>query len=75
MLCCESVPMHLLTGPEYDGNVTLRYCHMTYKCLNRALRSCDKPLKATVFFILYPSHAVQIKLNNAQLLWIHVETR
>jgi hypothetical protein len=41
-----------------------------HKCLNRAHRSCDKPLKAKVFFIVYPSHAVQLKFNNAQVLWI-----
>ncbi len=47
--------MQLLTGAEKDGNVTLRYCHMTYKCLNRAYHSCDKPLEAKVFIILNPS--------------------
>jgi hypothetical protein len=67
--------MQLLTGVEYVGNVTIRYCHMPYKCLNRAHRSCDKPLKANVFFIFYPSRAVQLKFNNAQILWINVETR
>jgi hypothetical protein len=42
------------------------------------LAVCDKPLKAKVFFMLccvYPSRAVQLKLNNAQVLWIYVETR
>ncbi len=67
--------MQLLTGAEEDGNVTLRYCHMTYKCLNRAHRSCAKPLKAEVFFILYPSRDAQLQLNNAQVMWIYVETR
>ena len=73
----KSAPMsmQLLTGAEQDGNVTIQYCHMIYKCLNRALCSCDKPLKAKLFFILYPSRAVQLKFNIAQLLWIYVETR
>jgi hypothetical protein len=42
------------------------------------LAVCDKLLKAKVFFMLccvYPSCAVQLKLNNAQVLWIYVETR
>jgi hypothetical protein len=39
---------------------------MTYKCLNIAYHSCDKTLKANVFFLLYPSRAVQLKFNNAQ---------
>ncbi len=67
--------MQLLTSAEYNENDTLRYCHMTYKCLNRAYRSCDKPLKAKEFLILFPSRAVQLKFNNAQILWIYVETR
>jgi hypothetical protein len=67
--------MQLLTGAEQDGNVTIQYCHMIYKCLNRAHRSCDKPLKAKVFFILYPSRAAQLQFNNAQVLWSCVETR
>jgi hypothetical protein len=67
--------MQLLTGAEYDRNVTLRYSYMTYKCLNRVYSSCDKPLKVKVFLILYPSRAVQLKFNNAQVLWIYVETR
>ncbi len=67
--------MQLLTGAEQDGNATPRYCHMTYKCLNRAYPSCDKPLKARVFLILYPSRAFQLQFNNAQVLWISVETR
>jgi hypothetical protein len=67
--------MQLLTGAEEDGNVTIQYCHMTNKCLNRAHRSCDKPLKAKVFFILYPSRAPQLQFNNAHVLWICVETR
>jgi hypothetical protein len=37
---------------------------MTYKSFKIAYRSCDKPLKAKVFFILYPSRAVQLKFNN-----------
>jgi hypothetical protein len=41
-----------------------------HKCLNRAHNGCDKPLKDMVFFILYPSCAVQLKFNNAQVLWI-----
>ena len=55
--------MQLLIGAEYDGNVTIQYCHMTYKCLNRAHRSRDKPLKAKVFFILYPSRAAQLQFT------------
>ena len=31
---------------------------LMHKCLNRDHHSCDKPLKAKVFFILYPSRAV-----------------
>ncbi len=46
---------------------------MTYKCLNRAYRSCDKPLKAKAFIILYPSRAVQLKFNNGQVLLIYVD--
>ncbi len=41
-----------------------------HRCLNRDHRSCDKPSKAKVFFILYPSRAVKLKFNNAQVLWI-----
>jgi hypothetical protein len=48
---------------------------MTYKYRNKAHRSCDKPLKAIVFFILYPSRAAQLNFNNAQALWIYGETR
>ncbi len=36
-----STTIQLLTGAEYDGNVTLRYCHMTYKCLYRVHPNCD----------------------------------
>ncbi len=31
---------------------------LIHECLNRDHHSCDKPLKAKVFFILYPSRAV-----------------
>jgi hypothetical protein len=61
--CWDVWTMQLLTGAELDGNVTLRYCHITYL-------SCDKPLTAKVFLILYPSRVDQLKFNNAQGLWI-----
>jgi hypothetical protein len=41
-----------------------------HECLNRDHHSCDKPLKAKVFFILYPFLAVKLKFNNAPVLWI-----
>jgi hypothetical protein len=31
---------------------------LMHECLNRDHHRCDKPLKAKVFFILYPSRAV-----------------
>jgi hypothetical protein len=44
---------------------------LSYKCLNKVYCSCYKPLKAKVFFILYPSRDVQLKFNNAQVLLIY----
>jgi hypothetical protein len=43
---------------------------LMHECLNRDHHSCDKPLKAKVFFILYPSRSVYLKFNNAPVLWI-----
>ena len=43
---------------------------LMHECLNRDHHRCDKPLKAKVFFILYPSRAVQLQFNNAPVLWI-----
>ena len=42
----------------FQGALFSRDLFLMHKCLNRDHHSCDKPLKAKVFFILYPSRAV-----------------
>ena len=65
----------LAEGAIFQGALFSRDLFLMHKCLNRDHHSCDKPLKAKAFFILQPSRAVQLKFNNAPLLWIYVETR
>ena len=57
-------------GAIFQGALFSRDLFLMHKCLNRDHHSCDKPLKAKVFFILYPSRAVYLKFNNAPGLWI-----
>ena len=45
-------------GAIFQGALFSRDLFLMNKCLNRDHHSCDKPLKAKVFFILYPSRAV-----------------
>ena len=45
-------------GAIFQGALFSRDLFLMHKCLNRDHHSCDKPLKAKVFFILYPSRAV-----------------
>ncbi len=44
-----------------------RYCHITYRWLNRASVSCDKSLKAKLFFVLNPSRVVKLNLTMPKL--------
>ena len=57
-------------GAIFQGALFSRDLFLMHKCLNRDHHSCDKPLKAKVFFILYPSRAVKLQFNNAPVLWI-----
>jgi hypothetical protein len=41
----------------------------------RACQVDAATLTAKAFFILYPSRVLQLKINDAQVLWIFVETR
>ena len=45
-------------GAIFQGALFSRDLFLLHKCLNRDHHSCDKPLKAKVFFILYSSRAV-----------------
>ncbi len=45
-------------GCHFSGRFIFGSLFLMHKCLNRDHHSCDKPLKAKVFFILYPTRAV-----------------
>ena len=57
-LVCLCVVVLLAEGAIFQGALFSRDLFLMHKCLNRDHHSCDKPLKAKVFFILYPSRGV-----------------